>query len=154
MKQIFALIVIVMLGVFPLIIAEEINYGADVQIHPMNFSIEDKKTTFGLIYTGKSKILTPSFAINNTNDSCNISVSAFFTTNVNGTYGLINNSEVISADNFQLNGVSLSSNGDAVYIDSVINGTLKYYDARLSVPVAQEPVIYNGNIELVMEQIE
>ena len=154
LRQIIVLIVIAMLCSFPVIIAETIYYN-DIDIYPcpMNFSInEDINTTFGSIQTGKSKILTSSFVINNTINSCNISVSANFTTNVDGTYGFISNSEVISANNFRLNGTSLSSTGEVVYIDSVAIGTSKNYDAELSVPVAQEPAIYNGEIELVIEQ--
>ena len=150
MKQIFVLIVIAMLGVFPVIIAEAIDYDVDVQ-SCMNFSIRDINTTFGSMQTGKSKTLTPSFVVDNTNSSCNVSISALFTTNVSGTYGFINNSKVISADNFQLNNIPLSPSGDVVDIGTVTNGTSKDYDAKLSVPVAQEPVIYNGRIELVVE---
>ena len=153
LRQIIVLIVIAMLCSFPVIIAETIYYN-DIDIYPcpMNFSIEGINTTFESIQTGKSKILTPSFVINNTINSCNISVSANFTTNVGEIYGFINNSEVISANNFRLNGISLRSSGEVVYIDSVAIGTSKKYNATLSVPVAQEPGIYSGEIELVVEQ--
>ena len=155
MKKIFVLMVIVMLCSFPVMIADTIgmDYGADVYScinSSTNFSIEGINTDFGSIQTGKSKILTPSFIINNTNSRCNISVSALFTTNVSVTYGFKNNSNVISANDFRLNNIPLNSTGDAVYIGIVTNGTLKDYNATLSIPVTQEPAIYNGSIELII----
>lgn len=153
MKQIIVLGIIAMLSFFPIVAAETvgtISFGIEVQ-PCMDTTIEEIETNFGTVQAGKNGIIEPSFVINNTNSTCNISISAIFTTNVSATYGFVNGGVVIPGENFAINGEPLNSTGESVGLSPIISGTTMPYNVTISIPVGTGSATYNGTIELIME---
>lgn len=133
-------------------VATTVNFN--VTAEPKNeVSIEINNTTFGSIRETQSKTIVSSFTANNTGVT-NASLNASFTTFMGSDHGLTNSPYIIPASNFELGLpnalVPLSNTGTPVIIGNVTKETATGFDAKLTIPDGQEPIFYDGIIDIVI----
>lgn len=119
-----------------------------------NTILQAINTSFGDLLSGSTNYLTPAFNLTNIGN-VNTTVETVFTSSYSGTYGFVNESNVMGGSNFslQMNGGTYDtlSNTDSLttLTDNVLGDNTPYdWNAKLLVPAGQTSLIYNGIIEL------
>ena len=143
----------------PVVMAADVPYTATVST-AANVAVGINGAAFGSVLAGTTHEITDSLTLTNTGNSV-ASVSAKFTTNDGGTYGLTTSTNtVIGGSNFQIgiDGSELAlSNGDTntalAGSNVAASGGTVNYDAILTVPAGQEAGDYTGNVLLTFTSV-
>ena len=120
-----------------------------------NTQLTNVDSTFESALAGSDftdNVISVAFSLENTG-SLNAIISAKFTTDYGGTYGLINDTTAIGGSNFKIGNESFDTmldNGNLVQLTDGVPGSggQKNYGVQLKIPAAQDALLYTGIIEL------
>ena len=137
--------------------AESVGYSANVVTSDVSVALNNGN--FGNLLAGGNIVLSESLTLTNSGGAP-ADVSAKFTTDASGTYGLIGLtiSNVIPAASVKIDGQTMSNLGDPVPLsqvpahDGTNDGTVNY-DAELTVPSSQAVDEYSGDVLLTFEAV-
>ena len=137
----------------PVVMASDVPYSATVT-GGQSTSVTTSNGAFGSVKTGSdfdTNVITASINCTNLGTDA-ASVAAKFITNVETTYGLVNDTNVIGGSNFQLGNAifnALNDEGtDVMLTDGVPAGANVAYHAKLQVPAGQALGSYTGTVQL------
>lgn len=137
----------------PVVMADNVPYSATVT-GGQSTSVTTSNGAFGSVKTGSdfdTNVITASINCTNLGTDA-ASVAAKFISNVDITYGLVNNTNVIGGSNFKLGNATfnaLNDEGtDVMLTDGVPAGANVAYHAKLQVPAGQALGSYTGTVQL------
>ena len=158
MKQIkttslLVFMIFIMIGslIFPGVMATE-NFIVNV-ISSQNTVLEPGTIYFGDIEAGTTNTIEPTFTLNNTGNLA-ANITAAFTTDVGGIYGLINTTHVIAGTNFSLQSAAQTYTplgatvSGVMMVDDVPANTAEAWNAKLVIPAVQYAMVYTGTIQI------
>ncbi|MBD3354786.1 hypothetical protein GF361_02265 [Candidatus Woesearchaeota archaeon] len=153
-KKIAMLIAVFVVGILPLVLADTSDHAYTASVGTAsNIIITELDTSFSNCAVASScDQITDSLNIQNTgNTAPSTGISAAFTSDVGGVYGLVDATNVIPGTNFQINSVALTANTsttEVVAVGSLGAGADLNVSADLSIPGGQASGSYNGTVQL------
>jgi len=136
----------------PAVMAADVSYSANVGSAANVVVSGEPDSAFGGVSAGTTHTKSPSIILINSGNAVG-TVTAQFTTNVSGNFGMISGTEVIPANALTIDEQALDNSGSSVTLSSVpphagsSDGTVSY-NATLTIPLGQTPVEYTGNVLL------
>jgi hypothetical protein len=157
-KMAIAIVALMVAALAAPAVMADVNYSATVT-GAANVVVTLTDGTFGDVSAGTEKEITNSLKLNNTGNAA-ADVSAKFITNVTSNHGLVNASNVIGADKFKIGtdgnetALNLNGNDKALGLDNRVPAVqIRYYDAKLDVPVGQALGSYSGTVRLTFTSV-
>jgi len=138
--------------VAPGVMAADVEYSASVG-STANVVVYGTDSEFGTIAAGATYPKESSIILKNSGNAVG-TVTAEFTTNVSGSYGMVSETDVVMpAEKLTIGGQALDNGGSPVTLTTVpahdgTNDGTRSYDAVLTVPAGQASGTYTGNVQL------
>ena len=153
-----AICIAMVAGIFAASAANPTDYTLTVT-SAQNTALTSDDTTLPAALAGATSEQTSSFHLNNAGNVA-ANVSAQFTTDASGTYGLVSGANVIPGTSFYLKAATeggayipllatasdtlITIEGDAVAADNVAD----YFDVQVSIPANKAAASYTGTVQL------